>query len=228
MCMISLMTERASILTNTMAFAHGRMEQFEVIHGTSVIPHIHLTSALRSYRKSTKVKLWERLQKSKYVCYYHFFTNHIPLRDSCSVVIENVSTSYRISQGRYIIRVHICIIVLYQAAVCCWNRHPHWLKQTLLTLQHCNDVITIAMASQITSLTIVHSTVYSGVDQRKHQSFASLTFLRGNHRWPVNSPHKGSVTRKIFSFDDVIMDLHGHRKIMKLKCCILISAPAVS
>ena len=40
-------------------------------------------------------------------------------------------------------------------------------------------------------------------DQRKHQSSASLAFVRGIHRWLVNSPHKGSVTRKMFSFDDV-------------------------
>ena len=62
-----------------------------------------------------------------------------------------------------------------------------------------------AMASQINSLTIVYSTVYSGADQRKHQSSASLAFVRGIHRWPVNSPHKWPVTRKIFPFDDVIM-----------------------
>ena len=62
-----------------------------------------------------------------------------------------------------------------------------------------------AMASQITSLTIVYSTVYSGVDQRKHQSSASLAFVRGIHRWPVNSLHKSPVTRKMFPFDDVIM-----------------------
>ena len=61
------------------------------------------------------------------------------------------------------------------------------------------------MASQITSLTIVYSTVYSGADQRKHQSSASLAFVRGFHRRPVNSPHKWPVTRKIFPFDDVIM-----------------------
>ena len=64
-----------------------------------------------------------------------------------------------------------------------------------------------AMASQITSLTVVYSTVYSGGDQRKHQSSASLAFVRGIHRWPVNSPHKGPVTRKMFPFDDVIMAL---------------------
>ena len=64
------------------------------------------------------------------------------------------------------------------------------------------------IVSQITSLTIVYSSVYSGADQRKHQSSASLPFVRGIHRWPVNSPHKGPVTRKLFPFDDVIMLFH--------------------
>ena len=48
-------------------------------------------------------------------------------------------------------------------------------------------------------------TIYSSVDQRKHQSSASLAFVGGIHRSPVNSPHKGPVTRKMFPFDDVIM-----------------------
>ena len=61
------------------------------------------------------------------------------------------------------------------------------------------------MASQITSFTIVYSTVYSGAVQRKHQSSASLAFVRGIHRGPVNSQHKGPVTRKMFPFDDGIM-----------------------
>ena len=62
-----------------------------------------------------------------------------------------------------------------------------------------------AMASQITSLTIIYSTVYSGADQRKPQSSVSQAFVRGIHRSTVNSPHKGPVTRKVFPFDDVIM-----------------------
>ena len=61
------------------------------------------------------------------------------------------------------------------------------------------------IASHITSLTIVYSTVYSGADQRKHQSPASLAFVRGIHRGPVNSPHKWPVMRKMFPFNDVIM-----------------------
>ena len=68
-----------------------------------------------------------------------------------------------------------------------------------------SDVTMNAMESQITSLTIVYSTVCSGTDQRKHQNSASLAFVWGIRRWPVNSPHKGPVTRKMFLFDDVIM-----------------------
>ena len=66
-------------------------------------------------------------------------------------------------------------------------------------------VIMGANASQITSLTVVYSTVYSGADQRKHKSSTSLAFVRGIHRIPMNSPHKWQVTRKMFPFDDVIM-----------------------
>ena len=58
----------------------------------------------------------------------------------------------------------------------------------ITTVIHYNDVIMSAITSQITSLTIVYSTVYSDADQRKHQSSASLAFVAGIHRWLVNSP----------------------------------------
>ena len=64
------------------------------------------------------------------------------------------------------------------------------------------------MASQITSRTIVHPTVYSGADQGKQQSSASLDFVWGIHRWSVNSLHKSPVKWKEFPIDDVIM--RGH------------------
>ena len=71
------------------------------------------------------------------------------------------------------------------------------------------------MTSQITSLTTDYSTIYSGASQRKYQSSASLAFAQGIHRWPVNSPHKWPVTRKIFPFDnDVIMKEFSTQKIM--------------
>ena len=62
-----------------------------------------------------------------------------------------------------------------------------------------------AMAFQFTSRTIVYSTVYLGADQRKHQTSASLAFVRGIHRGPVKSPHKWPITRKMFPFDNAIM-----------------------
>ena len=82
------------------------------------------------------------------------------------------------------------------------NRCYYDLKWSVFGIHHYGDVIMVAIASQVTSLAIVYSTVYSDADQRKYQSSASLAFVRGI---PVNSPHKGPVTRKIFPFDDVIM-----------------------
>ena len=64
-------------------------------------------------------------------------------------------------------------------------------------LTHYCDVIMSATASQITGVSFVYSVVCSDADQRK-QSFVSLAFVREIHRWPVNSPHKGPVTRKMF------------------------------
>ena len=89
---------------------------------------------------------------------------------------------------------------------------PYWCKWWDLTKMsplktwHYNDVIMDTIASQITSLTIVYSIIHSDADQRKHQSSPSLAFVRGIHWGPVNSWHKWPVTRKMFPFDDTIMD----------------------
>ena len=72
---------------------------------------------------------------------------------------------------------------------------------------HYSDVIMSAMSSQISGITSVYSTVYSSADKKRHQSCASLAFVRGIPHWPVNSTHKGPVTREMFPFDDVIMVL---------------------
>ena len=61
------------------------------------------------------------------------------------------------------------------------------------------------MAYQITGVSVVYSTVCSGTDEIKHQSSMPLAFVRGIHRRPVNPPHKGPLTRKMFPFDDSIM-----------------------
>ena len=91
------------------------------------------------------------------------------------------------------------------------NGHKYHLQW-----EHYNDVIMSTMASPITSLVIVYPTVYSGTDQRKHQSPASLAFVRRIHQWPVNSPHKGPVTWKMFSFHDVIMGKYSSFSLYNL------------
>ena len=75
----------------------------------------------------------------------------------------------------------------------------------VVSIYHYFDVVMGAMAFLITSLTSVNSTVHPGADHRKHQSSVSLTFVRGIHRGPVNSPYKWPVTRKMFPLDDVLM-----------------------
>ena len=68
-----------------------------------------------------------------------------------------------------------------------------------------SDLIMNVMASQITGISIVCSTVCSDTDQRIYQSSVSRTFVRWIHWWPVDFPHKGPVMCKMFPFDDDIM-----------------------
>ena len=87
-----------------------------------------------------------------------------------------------------------CVIVLQ-----CAQALPS--GQIIVTIiPHNNDIIMRVIASQITSLTIVYATVYSGVDRRRHQRSVSLAFVRGINRWAGNSSHKGPVMRQIFHF----------------------------
>ena len=104
----------------------------------------------------------------------------------------------RRSQDRLIFNMRIHILLRRQLYV-------ETASRSSTAWAHYGDVIMSAIASQITSLTIVYSTVYSDADQRKHRSSASLAFVRGIHRGPVNSSHKWPVTRKMFPFDDVII-----------------------
>ena len=75
-----------------------------------------------------------------------------------------------------------------------------------LVSQLYSDAITGAMASQITGVGVVCSTACSGADQRKYQSSASRAFVRGIHQWPMDSPDKRPVTRKMFPSHDVISE----------------------
>ena len=81
---------------------------------------------------------------------------------------------------------------------------------TLFQKRHYSDVIITTKASQITGLSIVSSAVCSGVYQRKLQSSAPMAFVKGIHWWPVDSPHKGPVTWKMFPIEDVIITTLEH------------------
>ena len=136
----------------------------------------------------------------KRACNWHVYQNSQVLWNADLIIKNNyrLITSSRNLLGihfyvKYVIGLHSRFI-----AIIMW-----FISVTHQT--HYDDVIMSAMASQITSPTIVYSTVYSRHRSKKHQSSASLAFMRGIQRWPVNSPNKGPVTRKMFPFDDVIM-----------------------
>ena len=105
----------------------------------------------------------------------------------------------------YFIKIFIIIILFLQAGII---PPPMLWREEMSSRRHCRhwnhytDVIMSAMASQTTSLTIVYSTVYSGADQREHQSSSSLAFVR---EIPVNFPQNRPATQEMFTFDDVIM-----------------------
>ena len=89
----------------------------------------------------------------------------------------------------------MCLWSFHKLFPISWIKTPLWkerLKKTYLSYInscprraiHYNDVIMGSVASQITSLTIVYSAVYSGAYQRKLQSSASLVFVRVIYREP--------------------------------------------
>ena len=158
---------------------------------------------------------------------YHSSPRNPPHRPVCNCFLLQIQTEWDV-----FFAVNHGLFLSYPLELLHWHRSYHitsmeqpcgmWINGSHLprnddmrtksvttppAYSHYNDVIMSASASQITSIMSVYSTVYSGADQRKHQNSVSLAFVRGIHRWPVNSPHKWPVTRKMFPFDDVIM--HG-------------------
>ena len=112
-----------------------------------------------------------------------------------------------------------------------WCHHEYYLEMTDYLLifnvdhgqtgvTHYNDVIMGTIASQITSLMIAYSIIYSDADQSKHQSSTSLAFVRGIHRGPMISPHKWPVTQKMFPFDDIILHWHNRFQIHNIPLLI--------
>ena len=102
-------------------------------------------------------------------------------------LFSKITLNIYMMNSRWIHRRQLCVYLL----VTDWNAHSSRRSDTFPRLNaslsrghqiNHNDAIMGTMTSQINSLTIVYSAVYSGADQRKCQSFASLAFLRGFHR----------------------------------------------
>ena len=127
---------------------------------------------------------------------YIYLALFIEICDIATVVLwgkQNLSVCSSFDLSNSHSRQHKSYISLIRCDLLSIN----WSRMLLL-YAHYSDFLMGPLASQITSLTIVYSTVHSGADQRKYKCSASLAFVWGIHRWPVNSPHKWPETRKCF------------------------------
>ena len=136
---------------------------------------------------------------SREYAWYIFCCVHYKVKIGwCSGLVQNIDLNddvmkwKRCRHYRFFVR---CVCVCNADLLCFFDVIPNKLSTNKHT-NHYSDVIMSVIASQ---------TVCPGANQRKYQRSASLAFVRGIHRWSVNSPHKGPVTRKMFPFDDVIM-----------------------
>ena len=116
----------------------------------------------------------------------------------CNIIAQSglMSDNFQQSMGNVIRWFHVLVSITMMINKIIANNMYPWQTpvHTERQLIHYNDVIMNAMASQITSLTSIYSIVYSGTDQRKHQSSVSLAFVRGIHRWAVNFPHHAKAS----------------------------------
>ena len=126
---------------------------------------------------------------------FHKWQNMVPAASiQIYAIHHSASTACNVLNKRHYIALHPAPCIVNQN--CC---------RDVASLSHYSDVIMGAIASKITSLTTVYSTVYSDADQRKHRSSVVTGLRAGNSPGPVDSPHKWPVTRKIFPFYNVIM-----------------------
>ena len=132
-------------------------------------------------------------------CSVYYFRISYGNRLQSFSVIDTQHKTYIVNNTSLIITCAIIRILFHHQTVVILHD-----CRNIIFLIHYNDIIMNTMVSQIPTLTTVYSTVYSGTDQRKYQSSTSLTLVRGIHRWSVNSPHKGPVTRIMFPFNDII------------------------
>ena len=106
-----------------------------------------------------------------------------------SYLYWDMNTKWQFVEHSYTLQ---CVVIhlsnVYMLYICL-TRLTKMIQLAVVAAQHYSEVIMGTMASQTTSLTIVYTTVYSGADQGKHQSSASLAFVRGINRGPGKRFH---------------------------------------
>ena len=126
--------------------------------------------------------------------------NHHQQNNSCDLTQLHESIKQVVRREHVDVASLHSSLFLHSRLECCKKQMLDEIAQP-----HYNDVIMSMLESQTTCVSIVYSVVVSGDDQRKHQSSTSLASVCGIHQWPLNSLHKGTITWKMFAFDDVIM-----------------------
>ena len=158
--------------------------------------------------KCTCILNYTRMQGN----YVYMQDNYVYMQDNYVYIITYFFTQVKM----YIVQWNIYVVMYLHGHRTLPNLTSHVFDLTAHhKFMYYSDVIMSAMASHITTVSIISSTVCSGADQRKHQSFVSLAFVIGIYRWPVDSPHKGLVTRKIFLYHDFIMHNFGFSVCIK-------------
>ena len=152
-----------------------------------------ITQLKQFYNIATKVS-------SRKKCYYFWWSTWLVRRLWSISLYKSYesTTAYKITTAKHRTTKPCTHFIKHN------SKEPCTVFSFDIRLLRYSDVIMGTMVSQITSPTDVYATVCSGVEQRKHQSSASLVFVRGIHRWPLDSPHKGPVTSKMFPDDGFI------------------------
>ena len=189
-------------------FLWGPVDKFSPLHYNDVLMDVmatHLdcfTSHVGEHR--TVRGLWER---QGIPCFFKIPTVQQSPKEETPFVYVTLATLVTLATAGYT----PCLFGYVTIGLARHNRTHFSQSERLLVKPQrpctdlCAEPVGVWNRLRLTSHTIIYSIVHSGADQRKHQSSVSLAFVWRIHRWPVNSPHKGPVTRKMFPFDEVII-----------------------
>ena len=124
------------------------------------------------------------------------------IRNICQWIANNTFTGYKTGlEDMNYYWTATAIYIIHQQRKCARGPYMrvHVLKSTTMTSQWARSRL-ISPASRLFTQPFIQAHIKEGINAPRH-----CFFCWGIHQWPVNSPHKGPVTRKMIPFDDVIM-----------------------